>query len=387
MSPRPLRIGCLCEFPSLTGGEHSLRTALQELDDEVEPVWIAPPEGPLAETLAASGGQHLPFQVRQAGRSRPTPELLRELRHLLDDCPLDLLHANSLSMGRLSGALASHIPLPCTAHLRDVVRLSRRAVAHLNAHARLAAVSAATRDFHLAQGLDPSRVEVLYNGVDVARFRPPAVDTERTFLHRELCLPSDARLILAIGQLSLRKGWDVLASAAPRIAAAVPSVHFVLVGERSSEKAESVSYAADLHRSFTAAGLSDRFHPLGRRDDVPDLLRSATMLVHPARQEPFGRVLLEAAATGLPIVATAVGGTGEMLEADRSAMLIPPDDPHALAEGVIRLLNDRPFAAALGGTAREQIQARFHSRDRALDLLRLWQRVCRAHSQGHSSDP
>ncbi len=386
MPPRPLRIGCLCEFPNLTGGEHSLRTALRELAGEVEPVWIAPPEGPLAQMLAASEWSQLPFRVRTAGRRRPTPELLGELRQLLDRSPLDLLHANSVSMGRLTGALAEHISLPCTAHLRDLLRLSRQAVAHLNAHARLAAVSAATREFHVAQGLDPRRVEVLYNGVDVTRFHPPTTEAERTTLHRELSLPSDARLILAIGQISLRKGLDVLAAAAPRIVAAVPSVHFFQVGGRSSEKAESVAYEADLYRSFTAPGLSDRFHPLGRRDDVPELLRSATLLVHPARQEPFGRVLLEAAATGLPIVATAVGGTGEMLEPERSAVLVPPDDPQALAEGVIRLLNDRRLAGTLGAAARERMEACFNSRERALDLLRLWQQVCRGDPPEHPAD-
>lgn len=375
---RPLRIGCLCEFPSLTGGEHSLLTAVRALAGQLEPVWIAPTEGRLAEALAAHGWPHLPFHVRDAaGRRRPTPDLLRELRRLLEGRPLDLLHANSLSMGRLTGALAEWILLPRTAHLRDIVTLSRQAVRDLNANTRLAAVSAATRDCHLAQGLDPQRVEVLYNGVDEDCFRPPRTNAERTSLHRELHLPAETPLVLAVGQISLRKGWDVLAATAPLIAAAVPGVHFVLVGERSSDKPETVAFEAELHRLFTAAGLGDRFHPLGHRGDVPALLRSATVLVHPARQEPFGRVLLEAAATGLPIVAAAVGGTPEMLESERSALLVPPADPSALAEGVIRLLTDRALAAILGAAAREQVQSRFPCRERARDLWRFWERTCR----------
>jgi glycosyltransferase involved in cell wall biosynthesis len=286
-------------------------------------------------------------------------------------------------MGRLTGALAEWIPLPRTAHLRDIVTLSRSAVHDLNAHTRLAAVSAATRDFHLAQGLDPQRVEVLYNGVDEDCFRPPRTNAERTSLHRELHLPTETPLVLAVGQISLRKGWDVLSAAAPRIAAAVPEVHFVLVGERSSDKPESVASEADLYRSFTAAGLGDRFHPLGHRGDVPALLRSATVLAHPARQEPFGRVLLEAAATGLPIVAAAVGGTPEMLESERSALLVPPADPSALAEGVIRLLTDRALASILGAAAREQVLVRFPCRERARDLWRFWEWTCR----GYGSAP
>src|SRR5208283_1505697 len=103
-----------------------------------------------------------------------------------------LLHANSLAMGRLSGPVAAELSLPSLSHLRDIVSLSRQAVADLNCHARLLAVSAATRQFHVAQGLDAAKTCVLYNGIDLERFRPRAATG---FLHRQLGLAGDVPLL------------------------------------------------------------------------------------------------------------------------------------------------------------------------------------------------
>src|SRR5208283_4229615 len=96
-----------------------------------------------------------------------------------------LLHANSLAMGRLSGPVAAEASLPSLSHLRDIVTLSRQAVADLNRHRRLLAVSAATRQFHVAQGLAGEKTFVLYNGIDLEQIRPRA---PTGYLHEQLGL-------------------------------------------------------------------------------------------------------------------------------------------------------------------------------------------------------
>lgn len=376
MTASPLRIACLCEFPTLQGGEYSLLAALQCLRGRIEPVFLAPSTGRLADAVAAEGWPLLAFDVRDAaGVRRPESELLAELGRLFHICSADLLHANSLAMGRLAGGLAGRMGRPCTAHLRDMLRLSRAAVDRLNSLSGLAAVSTATRAWHVAQGLDAGRVQVVYNGVDVERFRPPAAETERTRLHHELGLPPDALPIVTIGQIGLRKGLETLAAAAPAIAAIGPRVHFVIVGARYSDKPESVELEQRLRSSFESPRLSPRCTFSGYRDDVPALLRSAALLVHPARQEPFGRVLLEAAATGLAIVATDVGGTSEMLENEVSALLIPPGDADALCAAVARMLADASLRRRLGAAARQRAAACFSSVDRSEGLLQFWQAV------------
>ena len=177
------------------------------------PVVMAPPDGPLADELARRGVELLPFCCRAdrgdrvcrwagCARNWPTCSAVAARR---------CLHANSLAMGRLSGPVAAELQLPSIAHLRDIVRLSAQAVADLNCHRRLLAVSEATRAFHVAGGLAAEKTHVLYNGVDLDEFRPRP---PTGYLHRELGLPPDAQLIGTIGQIGLRKGQDVLLRAA-----------------------------------------------------------------------------------------------------------------------------------------------------------------------------
>jgi glycosyltransferase involved in cell wall biosynthesis len=374
-----MRIVILCEFGSVNGGERSLLAALEHLRSAIEPVFLAPPRSRLAESLRAGGWRHEPFDVRDGdARRRSTADLLWELADRVESVRPRLVHGNSLSMGRLTGRLASSIGVPCTAHLRDIIKLNRAAVNDLNGNHRLFAVSEATRDFHVNGGLDAARTRVVYNGVDLQTFRPAAGDAERVALRRELRLPTDATLAATIGQIGLRKGLDVLAAAVTSLASGVPNLHLLLIGERYSGKAESVEFEMRLRQDLARDGLERRVHWLRYRDDVPTILRGVDLLIHPARQEPFGRVLLEAAASGLAIVATRVGGTAEMLTDGRSALFVPSDDPPRLAFAIERAVNDASLRQALGRAAREAMERRFDITQRALDLGRAWNEVAAA---------
>ena len=149
----------------------------------------------------------------------------------------------------------------------------------------------------------------------------------------------------------------------------------MIVGERYSEKAEAIAYEAQLRRAFELAGLRQRVHWLGYRTDVSVLLRAADLLIHPARQEPFGRVLLEAASSGLAIVATHVGGTTELLTDLVTARLIPPDDAPALAAAVTEVLGDATLRNRLGTSARRRVESEFSIDTTAGGLLEAWRRV------------
>jgi glycosyltransferase involved in cell wall biosynthesis len=189
-----------------------------------------------------------------------------------------------------------------------------------------------------------------------------------------LGIPSDAQLVAAIGQISLRKGQDILIQAAIDSAAALPTAHWLVIGERYSAKQETIEFEAALHRQVSSAGLEDRVHWLGYRDDVAKLLPEIDLLVHPARQEPLGRVLLEAAACRVPIIATTVGGTEEILD-QNSAVLIRPDDPSALADAVRSLLADKPRCVEIGRQARQRALTCFGIEDRANELARHWRQL------------
>jgi glycosyltransferase involved in cell wall biosynthesis len=335
------------------------------------PTVIAPSDGPLAMELATRGIELIPFQFRAADGTRITQSRLREqLAEILRRRRPALLHANSLAMGRLSGPVAADCELPSIAHLRDIIRLSAQAVADLNRHRRLLAVSAATRDFHVAGGLDAEKTHVLYNGVDLDQFRPRP---PTGYLHRELGLPGDAQLIGTIGQIGLRKGQDVLLEATKAIVTRQSAVHFLIVGERNSEKDESRTYEEKM-RTITDSSCLGRAHFLDRREDVASLLNELTLLVHSARQEPLGRVLLEAAACGVAVVASDVGGTREIFPAEVDAVrLVPPDDPGRLAAALLELLGNRLLRERLGAAARQCAEERFDIRKTVGKLIQHYE--------------
>ena len=192
----------------------------------------------------------------------------------------------------------------------------------------------------------------------------------------ELGLPPSAFLVLTVGQIGLRKGQDVLADAAILLADIPPNdhsnIHFVVVGERNSNKQESIDFERNLAQRFAAAGMSDRLHLLGYRDDVPRLMNEADLLLHPAHQEPLGRVLLEAAASGLPIIATNVGGTPEILTDGVSARLVPPGDPQAMAVAIAELTSSPERSRELAVAARQRIVEQFTIDHATRELAAVW---------------
>ena len=332
-------------------------------------VAIGPKHGRLADALRARGIELIGLSLREESGVRvPRDEACARLLETAEESRADLLHANSLSMGRLTGAIAQQLRIPCTAHLRDIIKLSQAAVADLNRNAHLVAVSQATRSFHLVQGISADRTTVVYNGVERGRAADGPCDPLP-----ERC--RDAFLIATIGQIGLRKGQDVLAAAAVLNAAAMPDAHYLIVGERYSKKAESIAFERGIAAAFEAAGIRERLHLLGYRDDVPGLLERMDLLVHPARQEPFGRVLLEGAAAGVPIVATRVGGTEEMLTDGEGAVLVAPDDAPALAGAILDLYHDCEKRRWLGRAARAAVQERFTVARAAEGVLAVWEQA------------
>lgn len=363
----------LCEYSTLSGGERSMLATLGEVRRAGFSVAvIAPAEGPLAEELTRRDVELIPFSLTDAaGKRHPQGPLREALAQLLRQRRPALLHANSLAMGRLSGPVASELHLSSISHLRDIIRLSPQAIADVNRHSRLLAVSQATRAYHLAAGLTDAKLHVLHNGVDLQQFCPRA---PTGYLHRELGLAPEAQLVGTIGQIGLRKGLDVLATAAVSLGEQLPDVHYLIIGERWSEKQESREFEASLHT--VAKRMDGRMHFLGVRRDVERIFNELSLLVHPARQEPLGRVLLEAAASGTPVLATDVGGTPEIFPAElNAARLIPADDPESLARSMAELLSDAALRHHLAVAARRRAETAFSMEHAAAGLVKHYQEL------------
>jgi glycosyltransferase involved in cell wall biosynthesis len=359
------------EYPTLNGGEFSLLAVLESLDQtEFEFIAAVPTPGILTERLEQCGVQVIPLMLRNPnGQKRSLEKINAHLMELVTRMSPDLVHANSLSMGRMVGRIAAQLSIPCTSHLRDIIRLNKTAVADLNRNAGLVAVSHATKKYHVAQGVLSDKLQVIYNGVDTERFRSAP---KTGVLKQELRLSDNAVLIANIGQICLRKGQTLLAQAAVRLAQEFPEVHYLFIGERHSQKQESIAYESAIRGIFQQAGIEDRMFCLGFRDDIPMILNEVDLLVHTAHQEPLGRVLLEAASCARPIVATNVGGTAEILSDQVSALLIQPNDLKALSAAIRRMLTNHELRTQLGQQARTRVMERFSLPTAATNLRRFW---------------
>ncbi len=365
------RIAIIFEFGTLYGGEHSMLAVIDRLAGQwFEFVAIAPQHGRLADAIRQRSIRHVPLQLHDARGERLSRNAARNsLVDAIARCSPDVVHANSLSMSRLTGAIADEMAIPCIAHLRDIIKLTKAAINDLNSNRLLIAVSQATRNFHVEQGLDAAKTLVRYNGVDCDRYhlRPPT-----GWLKREFNLPNDCFLAATIGQIGLRKGQDVLAEAAVLAAEHLPDNCYLLVGERNSTKRESVDFEANVVACFQHAGLDKNFRCLGFREDIPRLMNEVDLLIHPSHQEPFGRVLLEAAASELPILATDVGGTTEILQDGDSARLVPPGNAQALADALIDLHSNPSMRTQFARKARSCVQLTFNIDQAVRELVDVW---------------
>lgn len=366
----------LCEYPTLSGGERSMLATLPFLQQAGLRITIAaPPTGPLSGVLQDLGLETIPLGENANG-ARPSQSQRRQsLAHIITRVRPDLVHANSLAMGRLLGPVAADLDIPSISHLRDIIRLSKTALADLNRNTRLLAVSDAVRSYHTAAGLDIEKTHTLTNGVDLTQFKPRKPTGS---LHRELNIPAGAPLIATIGQIALRKGLDVFLQSAEQIASENPDVHFLIIGTRFSQKDETRQLEESLHTAARTT-LASRLHIIGERTDIHLLLPELTMLIHAARQEPLGRVLLEAAASGIPVVATNVGGTSEIFPpGSDTARLVPPDNAHAIVRAALELLNDPDLRQRLAQQARRRAEQVFDIKLAATGLIDHYQIACRS---------
>ena len=211
---------------------------------------------------------------------------------------------------------------------------------------RLVAPSAAYRDALVdAYPALAGRVAVVHNGVSAAELAGPRRRPEEAAGPYVLCLAHYAPW----------KGLDVLVRAFARVAARHPGLRLVVAGDGAG-RGETGALAA-------ALGVAERVALLGEqpRARVAELLNGCALFVLPSRAESFGIALVEAMACGRPVVGTRVGGIPEIVRDGVDGVLVPPDDPAALAGAIDRLLADRPAAERMGARARETVRLRFQA--------------------------
>lgn len=272
-----------------------------------------------------------------------------------------MMHAHWVVPGGVIAASARPaLPLVVSLHGSDVFVAERSLFARAGARAvfrRAGFVTACSADLArraVALGAAPNRIDVVPYGVDAARFKPDpsARATRRTTIG----VAPETPILFAAGRLVRKKGFEYVIDALPLLSG---SPHLVIAG--------SGDLALELRERAQSRGVSPRVHFLGdvSQDEVASWLAAADVALVPSVRDDSGNVdglpnaALEALASGTPVVATAAGGLGSVIDDGRTGLAVPERDAHALADAVRRLLEDPGRRAALGASARADIERRF----------------------------
>jgi glycosyltransferase involved in cell wall biosynthesis/ribosomal protein S18 acetylase RimI-like enzyme len=322
--------------------------------------------GPFVPALEARGIRHVPLRyatrswapMRDARALGDLVEVFRELRPAI-------VHTHNPKpgfYGRLAARIARVPVIVNTVHGLYALpedRLRKRAAVYA-----LERIGAACSHAELVQneedlavlrrlGVPTSRVRFLGNGIDLTRFTPSADAGETAWARAELGAGRDGVLVGVVGRLVREKGIDDVVAAAERLRGHTPEITFVVVGEADPARPDSMT-ASDRER---AESVGVRF--AGFRGDVHRLYRGMDVFVLASRREGFPRAAMEAAASGLPVVATDVRGCRQVVQHGVTGLLVPPRDPDALARAVADLADDARLRARLGAAAARRARYEF----------------------------
>ena len=226
---------------------------------------------------------------------------------------------------------------------------------------RFLAISEAIAANYRAAGLPESRLRIVPNGVDTDRFRPAAAG-EREQCCRDLGLDPSLRWIAFVGFFSREKNPDVLFDAWLALSPSVrEGTGLVFAGATESKYHEvDPALAQRLRADATRLGLQERVRFLGEVPDIERVYKVADVLAMPSTREAFGMVLVEAMASGLPVVATRIEGvTDAIVDEGVTGILAPPRDAAAWTGALTRILTDPMGARAMGGYARRAVDERY----------------------------
>jgi len=374
---RRVRVAFLASCVRGGGAGWSLYYLIKHLDrSRIEPLIILPDRGIFGERYDALGveilvprvfpetrtalrfrrntqfTQQLSGALNIADQFRMIPALVKTLR----ERRVDLLYCNNMRMHEIGAPAAQIAGIPCVLHARNLYDSSvrnwmYRQIAKLPAVRSVIANSIATAEPY--RGL--AKLRVIHNGIDTSEYR--AEDVPIGHFRRELGITEDTPLIGFTGRIEPKKGLEVLIRAAKRLLDSHPEVVFAIVGEVPNSS--PIDYRSEYETLSRSLGVSDRIVFAGFRRDIRPAVVDFDIVALPSFREPFGRTIIEGMALGRPVVSCASGGVLEIVTDGHDGLLVPPGDVTALANALIRLIENPDERNTLGMAAATTARERF----------------------------
>jgi glycosyltransferase involved in cell wall biosynthesis len=370
------------------GAQQSLFLLISALDQRrFYPIFLGPAEGelpsrlraakietiilPPAKKIAVYGGAILRAHPwSKAGLLIPYMKYALSVARILRDKEIGIVHCNSIRSLLMVAPAARMERVPLIWHLRLNLQLGLWNRVGRRLADRIIVVSdSLRRDFPAGAG-SAEKFVVVPNGVDCDAF---ASGIDRLQACSELGIDPEWSVVGMAGSITERKGQLVLLQAAAKVIRVLPRVKFVFVGRTNDARDEE--YAAKLREYVVQTRLEENVRFMGWCSDMPRVLSALDLFVLPSTNEGLPRSILEAMAAAVPVVATDVGGNAELVVAERTGLLVPPNDPDALAGAIERLLRAPRTAHQMGRAGRLMVEQHFSLRAAALGVERVFDQV------------
>lgn len=287
---------------------------------------------------------------------------------------IDMIHAHLPNAHSLAGILSklTETPTLATIHSRYLGMRDFEVHKLMQTHIH---VVAKTAYFHaLSLGVLPGKLRFIANGVDTEIFRPGA----RTgYLHAVVNIAPEIPLVGYIGRLSPEKGPEVFIQVAGKALKKQANCHFVLVGEGPMRE--------KLENDIDNLGLRNCIHFAGLQSDMSRVYSSLDLAVSTSYSEGMPLAIIEAMASGIPVVATNVGGVNDIVEVGGTGLLHSVGDPDGLANSIAILMSDEPMRKAMGKSARKRVEEKFELRDSVSQTSELLRSLTQIDCHGASN--
>lgn len=335
----PLKVLYVSTPSVFSGAEQSLCQLVAHLDaDRVKPSALVAMRGVFTERLERAGAEVI---CPERNLAADTVNNFLYALNVLKRIRPDVIHFNCASgTPALFAAAAAGVPL--VQHVR-VAELHQYGEQLRNADA-IIAVSRFIKNEVVKFDVEPERVEVIFNGIDLEGFKRRHFDRAR--VREEFAIPPEAGVVLMIARFAPNKRHDLVLEAARRLRETVPSLCLVMVGEAN----ENPAHFAAVREHVAASNLSGHVKFLGFQRDIRRIEAAADALVLCSDDEPLGRCIIEAMAMELPVVVTASGGNRELVTDGETGFVVPAGDSAALAARLEEVLT-RPDLARRATTA------------------------------------
>ena len=359
----------------LLGARISLLRLLERLDKtRFTPYVITPRKGPICGELDKLGISWKPIRFGNWRKVKHWPRIPVAIYNIVELCreiSTSLIHSNEFWSFPYAHLAAERLGIPAICHFRcsrtpDQLPPGKLRKYFLHKADHLIAISNYQKQYFTELPELQKKISIVPNGVEIKSFQ---IEPDKN-LRRTLGIPDSGKVIGFIGLISPHKGIEDFLYAGREILKKTGNVFFLIAGPAVSD-----TYSTKIDDIVEMYNMTDHVFRLGFRSDIPQIMKLLDLLAVPSRQEAFGRIIIEAMATGIPVVATTVGGIPEIINSMDIGRLVPPETPDELAKILLELIDDDSLRNHLSGHALDRISTVYSLENHIASIQKIYDSI------------